>query len=167
MFGLTSRTSSGIAKPAKKRTRFMTNVPEAKEELGIKCDGSHEHQQLVGGRAKKAEAYPEKLCKAICRAVVKTKARLSRNLDMVYEIDKEDTDLRWLLKLDKHRDDQGGECWTAWDDVNQVRLDPDEVKRAREDELGYTVDMEVFRLVDRSEAIKPVSYTHLTLPTKA
>ena len=62
MFGLTTRSSSGVARPAKKRTRFMTNVLEAKAELGIKCDGSHEHQHLTGGRAKKAEVYPEKLC---------------------------------------------------------------------------------------------------------
>ena len=42
----------------------------------------------------------------------------------------------------------------SWYDVNQVRLDPGEVKQAREEELGYIVDMEVFRLVDRGEAIQ-------------
>ena len=128
MYGLTTRSSSGIPTPAKKRTRFMTNIPEAKTELGIKCDKSHDHQQLVGGRARKAEIYPEKLCKAICRTVVKLKRRLQKRLDMVLEIDKRDLDIKWLMKLDKHVNDQGDDSWTAWDDVNQVRLDPEAVK---------------------------------------
>ena len=56
MFGLVTRSTGGQLKPAKKRTKFLTNVPELKDELGVTCDGKHEHQQLVGGRAKKAEA---------------------------------------------------------------------------------------------------------------
>ena len=34
------------------------------------CTGQHRHIQLIGGRAKKAEVYPPKLCKAIIEGLV-------------------------------------------------------------------------------------------------
>ena len=52
------------------------------------------------------------------------------------------------MKLDKHGDDHGTECWSAWDDVHQVGLDPEQLKMAREEELRYIVDMNVFKLMD-------------------
>ena len=144
MYGLRTKSSSGKERAAKKRTRFLTNMPEAQEELSRKCDGRHEHQHLVEGRARAAEVYPEELCRAICRAVVKLKERQSRNLEMVFDVSAEHTEIQWLLKLDKHADDSGAEWWTAWDDVNQVKLDPDAVRKAREEEVKYIVDMGVF-----------------------
>ena len=77
MFGLKSRSSSGKERPAKKRTKFLTNILEIKDELGRKCDGRHEHQHLIANRAKAAEVYPEELCRAICRAVVNSMASIS------------------------------------------------------------------------------------------
>ena len=85
MFGLTTRSATGKVRPAKKRTKFMTNIPEVKDELGVKCDGRHEHQQLISGRAQKAEVYPQELCKAICRSVVNLKARLENDFERVLE----------------------------------------------------------------------------------
>ena len=37
--------------------------------LSRRCDGSHSHQQLVGGRAAQAAFYPEQLVEAILRDV--------------------------------------------------------------------------------------------------
>ena len=85
MFGLTTRSATGQARPAKKRTKFMTNIPEVTKELGVRCDGRHEHQALISGRARKAEVYPQELCKAICRSVVGLKARLENDFERVLE----------------------------------------------------------------------------------
>ena len=60
----------------------MANFPEVEDELGVKCDGSHEHQLLISGRAKKAEVYPEGLCKAMCRAITSLKERLEKIHDI-------------------------------------------------------------------------------------
>ena len=75
MFGLTSWGSTKNTKmKVKKSTKFMTNAEALAEELDKKCDGSHVHQHLVGGRAKAAAKYPEELCRAICRGFNKTGA---------------------------------------------------------------------------------------------
>ena len=56
--------------PWRKRTKFLTNIPEVKEELGVTCDGRHQYQQLISGRARAAEEYPEELCRAIIRGLI-------------------------------------------------------------------------------------------------
>ena len=45
----------GIEKCAKKPTYFCTNSIEIKKAIEIKCDGSHEHAQLMSGLAKQCE----------------------------------------------------------------------------------------------------------------
>ena len=37
----------------------------------MKCDPSHSHRQLIGGRAKQAGIYPDKLCQAFCVGLMK------------------------------------------------------------------------------------------------
>ena len=86
--------------------------------------------------------------------IMKLKERLNARLDYVFTVDREDKDLKWLLKLDQHTDEKGEVRWTAWDDVNKVWLDPEEVKKARQEELIYIQDMEVFRLINRAEAVR-------------
>ena len=51
----------------------MTNSWHLASELQTKCDGKHEHERLVGGKASEAEIYPDGLCKAICRGLIKEK----------------------------------------------------------------------------------------------
>ena len=63
-----SKTDTGSA-PAKKPTRFISNSWCIPHELATRCDDSHVHQHLVGGRAAKAQEYPDKLCRAICRGL--------------------------------------------------------------------------------------------------
>ena len=58
---------------AKKPTKFMTNSRSIGRELSRKCDGRHEHQPLIDGRAKDAARYPPALCRAICRGMSKEK----------------------------------------------------------------------------------------------
>ena len=62
MYGLTTwGKKKGSRVPARKRTKFMTNSTYIAQELGRRCDGTHEHQALVSGRAKDAARYPEGL----------------------------------------------------------------------------------------------------------
>ena len=70
MYGLTTHSDvKGESLPAKKPTRFMSNSWCVLQELSVRCDKSHVHQPLVGGRAHKAQEYPSGLCKAICRGI--------------------------------------------------------------------------------------------------
>ena len=68
MYGLitTARVLGGAAS-AKKPTMFVTNLRQIAAELSMRCDGKHQHQSLVGIRARKATEYPEGLCRDICR----------------------------------------------------------------------------------------------------
>ena len=55
---------------AKKRTSVMMNSKHAAETLRLaQCDGSHRHEQLVNGKAKQCEIYPEKFFRLICEGI--------------------------------------------------------------------------------------------------
>jgi hypothetical protein len=58
---------------AKKPTQFMSNSWCILHVLAARCDKSHVHQELMGGRASKAAEYPDELCRAICRGLANQK----------------------------------------------------------------------------------------------
>ena len=72
--------------PARKATKFMTNSRSLGKELKVRCDGSHEHQPLVDGRAKDAARYPPALCRAICRGLQKEKMQRCMQVRAVLEV---------------------------------------------------------------------------------
>ena len=89
MFGLkTWGDNRSKLVPAKKPTRFMTNSRALGQEFNQRCDSSHEHQSLVDGRAASAARYPDELCKAICRGIIKEKMERRRGVRAVAEIDR-------------------------------------------------------------------------------
>jgi len=56
----------------KKPTGFLTNSPEIAQQLSLRCDGSHQHELILGNnkggnRARQAQEYPPKLVDAILR----------------------------------------------------------------------------------------------------
>ena len=55
--------------PALKPTRFMSNSTVMLRQLGKRCDKSHEHQHIVGNRAKAAAFYPVPLVRAIIKGI--------------------------------------------------------------------------------------------------
>ena len=57
----------GTKGPVKKPTGFMTSSRCISEELDKRCDNSHKHIPLVGGRAAGAAIYPRGLCEAVSR----------------------------------------------------------------------------------------------------
>ena len=61
-YGLLTKGEKGGWAPARKKTRFMTNSQAIAEELNKKCQGEHQHQQLLGGRAAEAARCTRKVC---------------------------------------------------------------------------------------------------------
>ena len=55
----------------KKPTGFITSSRCVAAQLNLQCDCSHAHVHLVGGRAAAAQVYPDELCLAIPRGVVR------------------------------------------------------------------------------------------------
>ena len=49
-YGLTTPAGDGVQLPALKPTKFLTNASPLADMLRKRCDRSHAHQQLVGGR---------------------------------------------------------------------------------------------------------------------
>ena len=98
---------------AKKPTKFMTNSQVLGRELSRKCDGTHDHQQLIDGRAKDAARYPPSLCRALCRGILKEKMLRAtglrtlmlvkegvhmRGLDLEAQHEAEEADIEALLR---------------------------------------------------------------------
>ena len=75
MYGLKTHgpVPERVLMAAKKPTRLMSNSWCVLHELSTRCDHSHEHQELMGGRASNAAEYPDVLCRAICRGLANQK----------------------------------------------------------------------------------------------
>ena len=67
-YGMNSSDESGGGR-VKKPTGFLTDSPFLADQLRNKCMGGHKHIQLVGGRARACQVYPEKLCRAILTGI--------------------------------------------------------------------------------------------------
>ena len=88
MYGLTTLDDTGCETPVKKPTRFVSNSPLMLEELSRKCDHTHPHWPLLGGRAQKAASYALPLIFAILRGMHKTiQARDIMNATLEEEYD--------------------------------------------------------------------------------
>ena len=55
--------------PVKKPTRFLTNSWVLVQALNRRCECTEPHGNLLDGRSKKAQEYPDKLCEVVCKAV--------------------------------------------------------------------------------------------------
>lgn len=65
MFGL-NVDGTGLNR---KRTRWLSNMPPVLKALDVKCDSSHTHTVLMGGKPRLAQVYPQKLCEVISKAI--------------------------------------------------------------------------------------------------
>ena len=162
MFGLNARNAGGgVEGPARKRTRFLTNSWWIAQELNRQCDGSHKHQHLVGGRAKKAAEYTADMCRAICRGLLKEQRSKVMSLCQVGEgirvrkgqpeQNKEQEHVEQEAELEKQAASLLNE-WGAWDDVSGVSLDREKVKKAREEEVVWLNKKNVYQKITRQEA---------------
>ena len=148
--------------PAKKTTKFMTNCRGVSLELQRRCDKSHEHQQLLDGRAKHASRYTPELCKALCRGLLKEKHKDNMNVKYLCSVSASDR----LGNMEdngksgignKHlNEDKVAEAeiyLQAWDDVLGEPLNPKQGIEARLLEVDYIKRMGVWIKITRSEAL--------------
>ena len=125
----------------------MSNSSEILKELGKLCPGDHIHQHLVSGCAEQVAVYPEGLCRAICRGLVK-------------QIEIEKGQIRHLLNLSSTDvvqqvpdDEENQNQWQeAWDDTSGKELDPSGVRAARALEIEHVNAKKVWRKIPRAEA---------------
>ena len=66
-FGMVARETDGTTGLVKKPTRWLTNCACIAACLSRRCSMDHQHVTLLGGKAKAAAIYPDKLCDEICR----------------------------------------------------------------------------------------------------
>ena len=69
MYGLVTKGPEGEPMSAKKPTQWASTSPQMLKRLSTRCDGSHSHQHLIGGRAAAAAYYPPKLISQILRGM--------------------------------------------------------------------------------------------------
>ena len=60
-------------------TRFFTNGANVARRDGVRCDGSHSHVRLLGGKAHQARTCPDGLCDAIARGLKEDKEERYRS----------------------------------------------------------------------------------------
>ncbi|CAK0823033.1 unnamed protein product [Prorocentrum cordatum] len=131
-----------VAKP----TGWMTNSREVAKQVGIVCDGSHEHVHLLERRAKAAERYPLGLVKAILKGI-RNELKIGKGVH-AFEVGQtaEEPDI-----LDQATEE---EMATFYDGISGAVLDPIGVKNARMDEVGYMSRLGVFERRRISEALQ-------------
>ena len=113
--------------PAQKKTRFLTISPWIAHELARRCDGSHTHQQLLGGRANDAAKYPLALCQAICRGLVEELRCKTLGVRGVSEIlPLSHVQLVQKSDVDHLEDEEQTKALLheAWENVSGMPLDP-------------------------------------------
>ena len=86
-YGLVTPSDDDRSKmlPALSPTKFLTNSQVMSEQLNKKCDGSHSHQHLAGGRCKDAAFYPLPLVRAILKGIALQAALNAKVMDSVEE----------------------------------------------------------------------------------
>ena len=82
--------------PQRKSTGFLTNSEHLSTALRRQCDGSHQHEMIIGGnRSANAQQYPEQLKETILKAYEETIAGKVQvhTLEEIYEEDEKINDL--------------------------------------------------------------------------
>jgi hypothetical protein len=99
----------------------MTNAIMIAERLNKVCDKTHKHVQLIGGRAKKTQVYPDELCAQVLRGL----------LDQVrYDGRMRDTAIGCVFAVE-----EGETEIMFWGDTSGEPLDTERVIRARLEEI--------------------------------
>ena len=83
-FGMTSSDEQGVGL-VKKATRIVSSSPEVIRRIAVRCSNElegpkHRHVQLVQGRAKAAQVYPQGFSQRVCEGIAaQKKARQLRH----------------------------------------------------------------------------------------
>ena len=141
-YGMTSQDSLGEA-PVHKPTTLMSNCEAVLNSVNQRCEGGHRHVELIGGRAKACEKYPDALCEAIARAV-----------DVQLRSD-DQGEAAYLQAgaVNLHIEDDCGD-FVFEDDVKGGILDSTLVKQARAEEMQEFENRGVYIRLRREDAKK-------------
>lgn len=149
-YGVQSKDKEGIG-PARKRTGFLINVVCIAKRLNKRCPNTRTHQVhrqvvLISGRPRTAQIYPDKMCKEICLDIQEhiQRDRSGQYLSGNVENNNETTSGDLMKEVGKLKEkymiieeDEIDQDEEAWDDVSGAQLDPQEVRRARKEEIEY------------------------------
>ena len=116
-YGLAVPDHRGVRHPNKKPTDFMVNGKNLARWLSKRCSKQHQHKELMGGLAIKAQEYP----KALCQAMIKGAEEDAKEVIMsVFLGEEDDEDLEDMLEKDLH--------WEEAADPHKEAEDPHEEK---------------------------------------
>ena len=128
----------GETLPARKRTGWLTNLAEVARAVGVKCDGSHKHSKMEGGRVtRQAERYPPKLVRAILAAVRlalrKRRGSAVNAVEAGTHIDEDPPEAKFdFSHLDNAK---------IYDQYTGVALEVEKVAKARTEELDFAAKL--------------------------
>ena len=125
----------------KKPTGYMCNSLYVRAELEKKCVGGHRHIQLMSGRAKAAQVYPDELCDAVLRGL---KHQLT--IDGVI---RSPMDFKVLMLEDENEEFDNNDFSSEqyYDDVSGKWLDTGLVDAARKEEMDVFKQHNVYTKV--------------------
>ena len=127
----------------------MTNSPEAARRLtkqctnGIAGEPKHQHAKLEGGkRCKQAQVFPRVFCRAVCDAIA---AQQLADVMNVVSLDVMSLEEINSVGGDNLHEPEGSTVeYTATDDVTGGPLEPSKVIAARQEEMDYFKNMQVY-----------------------
>ena len=162
-FGMVTHGPGGTGL-AMKPTRFLTNSIMVAKQLERKCLNKilgikdHEHIALEGSRTKQGQVYPAELCRAICRGIRDQKEFDKCNLVSLLEVGPGQGGamihmLMQILPVPPCEEDEE-KLMAAWDDVTGEELDPEEVEKARAEEVQFYKSRKVYTKVPKSQCWK-------------
>ena len=168
MLGMVTHDEEGHEAAAQKRTQIMTNSQALATVLSeAQCRGEHRHAQLLGGRAKACQEYPDKFCDLVCMAVkreletVRWRDKMNDCFDITKTFGK-------LLSVQQQLDelpvppeeDQLSNLYLDAmfvDDMSGNVLDKQEAIAARRKELEFFKRLGVYTKVQKTAGMKIIS----------
>ena len=120
---------------------------------------------LEGGRAKAAQVYPNKLCKAICEGLIEQMEADRKGQFLVADYNIEDVhSSKEVMNLSREfrkqyktvEEDCEEEVELAWDDVFGAELNPKAIRQARKEEIDYVRKMKLYSKVPIRERYRVI-----------
>ena len=163
--------------PARKRTGFMINSPCVAKTLDLQRPNQkgqvvHGHVVLINGRAKAAQVYPPKLCRAVCEGLIEQLEVDRKGQFLITNVAiNPDTNLKQLMeeakkieeKIQRVEEDDQPQLETAWDDVVGAELDLKVVRQVRREEVEYVRKMNLYTKVSIQECYAKIGKAPITV----
>ena len=147
----------------KKMTRWVTNSEILAKILKGECSGTlHRHVHLVNGRAREAQKYPAPLVRAILKGVQKELLKVGELSSLSSKLagpvpEEPEPEVDW----DSYKVPSAGKVY--YDSNTGAELDPEQVVKARTDELGWIHRQKVYTKVPLEECYQNTGHPPITL----